>query len=341
MVRLLTGGTLFQHRSWTGICIDQIHFIEHQGGLRATHAQVNRKPEHYSQTDDAVDIERIESLVRNLAQYNQSLVEQPTIVSALALASRPNYLGAPATVHALMMEFFDVTLGVIARERKYEECIAKQSELARIMTEDGTGYVRIPGWHTKDQLGWALIKRFDLDQEYCTDEDLHLIVSESLASISLAVRALYNLQLVDIDGPDLFPDRLAHLMAFVCSVYLGTHTLTSPDKTLKDFVPKVELAKLKSVLEDASDSGSRLPPFKFAELDLVPGTVLTFKLDTTVICSVAEANKVHFMGKEMSLSNAAIKALKAHGRNPKAARGPDYWCYQGLTLTAYRAQHSM
>lgn len=63
--------TLFQHRSWTGNCIAQVHFVAHEEGLRATHAEVNRDPEQYSNADDAVDIERIESLIRYLVQHHR------------------------------------------------------------------------------------------------------------------------------------------------------------------------------------------------------------------------------------------------------------------------------
>lgn len=62
--------TLFQHRSWTGFCIDQIHFVADGGGLRATYAEVNREPEQYGETDDAADIQRIEGMVRHLAEFH-------------------------------------------------------------------------------------------------------------------------------------------------------------------------------------------------------------------------------------------------------------------------------
>lgn len=62
--------TLYQYRSWTGFCIDQIHFEADGDGLRATHAIVNRDPEQYMCTDDREDAERIEGLVLGLAQYN-------------------------------------------------------------------------------------------------------------------------------------------------------------------------------------------------------------------------------------------------------------------------------
>ncbi|BAL23664.1 NUDIX domain-containing protein [Azoarcus sp. KH32C] len=60
--------TLYQHRSWTGFCIDQVHFVPDGAGLRATHAKVNRDREQYGNTNDAEDVARIESLVRRLAR---------------------------------------------------------------------------------------------------------------------------------------------------------------------------------------------------------------------------------------------------------------------------------
>lgn len=62
--------TLYQHRSWTGNCIAQVHFVAHEQGLRATHAEVNRDPEQNANTDDQVDVERIEKLVRYLITMN-------------------------------------------------------------------------------------------------------------------------------------------------------------------------------------------------------------------------------------------------------------------------------
>lgn len=62
--------TLYQYRSWTDFCIDQIHFEPEGDGLRATHAIVNRDPQQYPCTDDREDAERIEGLVFGLAEYN-------------------------------------------------------------------------------------------------------------------------------------------------------------------------------------------------------------------------------------------------------------------------------
>lgn len=59
--------TLYQHRSWTGFCIDQVHFVPDGAGLRATHAEVNRDRGQYGNTNDAEDVARIEQMVRDLA----------------------------------------------------------------------------------------------------------------------------------------------------------------------------------------------------------------------------------------------------------------------------------
>ena len=64
---------LFCHRSWTGYCIYQVHFVRQGSGtsLRATHAEVNRNPEQYSNTDDAEDAEHIYAIIQGflLARY--------------------------------------------------------------------------------------------------------------------------------------------------------------------------------------------------------------------------------------------------------------------------------
>lgn len=75
---------LYQHRSWTGICIDKIYFEPYEtGGMIATHAEVNRNREEYGETDDEADIQRIREM----------LAYQGTAQKVLgALLARKNYL---------------------------------------------------------------------------------------------------------------------------------------------------------------------------------------------------------------------------------------------------------
>jgi hypothetical protein len=56
--------TLFCHRSWTGFCMYQVHFVRDRESLRATHAEVNRDPDQNSNTDDAEDVEHIYSVIQ-------------------------------------------------------------------------------------------------------------------------------------------------------------------------------------------------------------------------------------------------------------------------------------
>lgn len=79
-----------------------------------------------------------------------------------------------------------------------------------------------------------------------------------------------------------------------------------------------------------------LPAFKFVDLGLEVEAVLSFKLDPVLHCVVATENRVEFQGQLVSLSAAAVLALQQAGRCVKAARGPDYWCYQGKSLSKYR-----
>ena len=57
--------TLFCHRSWTGSCIYQIHFVREGRSLRATHAEVNRDADQYLNTDDEKEKSLIYSLIQN------------------------------------------------------------------------------------------------------------------------------------------------------------------------------------------------------------------------------------------------------------------------------------
>jgi hypothetical protein len=55
-------GSLHVHRSWTGLYIFQVFFTRTGTHWCATHAIVNREPEEYSETDDAVDQTRTYAL---------------------------------------------------------------------------------------------------------------------------------------------------------------------------------------------------------------------------------------------------------------------------------------
>ena len=55
--------TLHFHRSWTGHCIYIVRLAPESGGHRMTSADVNRDPEQYSETDDALDARLVSWLI--------------------------------------------------------------------------------------------------------------------------------------------------------------------------------------------------------------------------------------------------------------------------------------
>lgn len=58
--------TLYQHRSWTGVCIDEVTFVLENKQLRAISAKVNRDSTQYTNIDDAEDIKRIKEIFDSL-----------------------------------------------------------------------------------------------------------------------------------------------------------------------------------------------------------------------------------------------------------------------------------
>lgn len=328
--------TLFQHRSWSGFCIDQIHFVPEGLGLRATHAEVNREPEQYGETDDATDVRRIESMVRELARLHLSGKEHALdlLGQAIEQAAQPNYLGSPVVVQTLIAGWLETELRCLNKQISYAEKMDALHALVRIMTEDNVGYVRMPGWHTPEQLGTALVRWMGLSADYCEGESLQLIVGEALVAISMVVGDLHQREL--LHGSDV-NEQMSRLLEFSTSVFLGTNTVVFPEIDLPGLIespkPKPSFDEL---LAQFSQSAKRLPPIQLEVLGLSPGTVLQFKLNPEVTCVVAPKSRVEFQGELMSLSRAAVLALVGHGRSVTVARGPDYWFYEGASLTTLR-----
>lgn len=235
------GSTLYLHRSWTGLCIYQVHFVPGGEGLRATHAEVNRNPEQYGGTRDEEDIIQVEARVRELARRNDVPAAPSSLMQAIEQASQPNYLGSPETVSTLVEQFFNAHLPGPDGVPNWEARQAARNSLARIMCEDDTGYVRMPAWHTETALGQNLIKAFNLDRDYCAGENLYFIVSEALAALSMAVdtrtKALLTalIESSDVEVLESLKARRQELFAFAVQTFLGTQMVMSPGKALADF----------------------------------------------------------------------------------------------------------
>lgn len=360
---------LFQHRSWSGYCIDQIHFDAEGFGLRATHAEVNREIAQYQNTDDREDTRRIEVMVRQLGGGATETVGPSSLLAAIELANQPNYLGNIQVVSTLVQQFLHVHLDALAEDASYSDKLKANQYLTQVMTEDGLGYTRMPGWHIETGLGQAVMQYFELNKDYCEGENLAFLVSESLAAVSLAVQGLSQQWQAAQEAEEDYNlvERLVLLRDFVASVLHGSNTVYFPDQVLSDLVDtncdelagdagdelpeeewledeetlpvKPAVSNFDALLKSLNViTKHRLPPFQLAAIGIVPGTVLTFKLDPTMTCVVTEGNRVQFQDETMSTSKAAVLALQKFGRKVTTARGPDYWTLNGESLTHLRTK---
>lgn len=60
------GDTVYMHRSWLGICVFVLRFRPHPEGWCLFEADLNRDTAQYTQTDDAADARRINSVIQKL-----------------------------------------------------------------------------------------------------------------------------------------------------------------------------------------------------------------------------------------------------------------------------------
>lgn len=106
------------------------------------------------------------------------------------------------------------------------------------------GYTRMPGWHSADQLGKALVSFCNLDEDYCEGENLCCLVAEGLAALKLKIIELLQAFEADNDAQwerDALP-QLNEVHHFATAVLLGSNSVTHPELTLRDFSWKLSKA---------------------------------------------------------------------------------------------------
>lgn len=125
---------------------------------------------------------------------------------------------------------------------------------------------------------------------------------------------------------------------------------------LEQVIAAIELAQIREVtpqndanneisdqiaLEKYNQLEARRERLTFKDLFIPTNAVLTFAKDENVQCIVLDenSNQVLFEGKAMSLSRAALIAVRSKGYNWISARGSDFWKYDGKTLTTIRLEN--
>lgn len=120
----------------------------------------------------------------------------------------------------------------------------------------------------------------------------------------------------------------------------------SPDKPkaiiellcLRNVTPGQEIFTEPGDKEAVGEAKKRRANFSFAAVGIRPGTILQSVFDESITCVVKEGRWVEFRGQEHSLSSSALEIAHEKGFGWSAVAGPDYWKYEGKTLSEIREE---
>lgn len=87
---------------------------------------------------------------------------------------------------------------------------------------------------------------------------------------------------------------------------------------------------------EALEKESKKSNFTFSSAGIPLGAVINFAKDETITAKVISDTKIEYEGKETSLSNAGLLAIKKCGYDWSSVQGPAYWLYEGETLQWHR-----
>lgn len=107
---------------------------------------------------------------------------------------------------------------------------------------------------------------------------------------------------------------------------------------IKDVTPQEDFVETSDDKEAIKKLEQRAARFNFKMVGIPKETTLYFKMDDELTCQVIDNYRVRFADEEMSLSAAALAALKLRGFNWKSAQGAQYWTHEGQTLVELRQQ---
>lgn len=118
------------------------------------------------------------------------------------------------------------------------------------------------------------------------------------------------------------PERVLSILKLV-----EIEDVTPKDDFVEDEEERLSLVKEKS----------RRSRFKFSTVEIPPKSVLSFVRDETIKVEVVDDTNVMFEGSITSLSQSTLVLLnRDFGKNWTTVRGPDYWVFNGETLSERR-----
>ncbi len=108
---------------------------------------------------------------------------------------------------------------------------------------------------------------------------------------------------------------------------------------LRDVTPAEDVVEDRVEQESLNRERIKRENFKFSLLGLKAGSVLSFVRDESIQATVIDDRRISFEGKETSLSSSALEILRnRYGYRAKNIAGPQYWCFEGRTLSEMRQE---
>ena len=108
---------------------------------------------------------------------------------------------------------------------------------------------------------------------------------------------------------------------------------------LRDVTPVEDVVEDRVEQDSLNRERSRRENFRFSILGLKAGSILTFLRDESIQATVIDDRRISFEGKETSLSSSALEILRTrYGYRAKTIAGPQYWCFEGKTLSEMRQE---
>jgi len=103
---------------------------------------------------------------------------------------------------------------------------------------------------------------------------------------------------------------------------------------IKDVTPTEDVVEDAVDRETLTRERSRKQNFRFSQEDIPIGSTLHFVRDEAITAKVIDDKTINFEGKQTSLSQSALLVLSRNfGKSWTTVRGPDYWVFEGQSLS--------
>lgn len=127
---------------------------------------------------------------------------------------------------------------------------------------------------------------------------------------------------------ELSPDKPAAILKYISQL----------SASAKNVTPREDVVEYNEEQVALDNERRRRSHFRFSQVNIPVGATLQSVFDPERTCIVADDRNVYFDGQQMSLSSSALIVAQATGRNWSAVQGPQFWTYQGKSLTELREE---